>query len=161
MPTLDDTTKDLVKNLIGDILELRPSRLSSTSNLIDDHGADLLTMVQIVTALEKTLQVTIDYDDICRMVTLEGAYDVVVDARAKQGAPVRTAGAGGEPVPAVRAQHPARQWSSSDGQDVSPWDQRSPVEAAPRTWADSGNSGNTNDVKRSVSPASAPRIRRA
>lgn len=161
MPTLDDTTKDLVRNLIGDILELRPSLLSSTSNLMDDHGADLLTMVRIATALEKTLRVTIDYDDICRMVTLEGTYDVVLDARAKQGAPVRAAGPGGEPAPATRAQRPARPWSPTDGQDAAPWDQRSPVEAAPRTWADPGSSGNTNDLNRSVSPASAPRIRRA
>jgi acyl carrier protein len=161
MPTLDDTTKDLVRNLIGDILELRPSRLGSTSNLIEDHGADPLTMMQIVTALERTLQVTIDYDDVCKMVTLEGAYNVVADARAKKGAPVREAGTGGEPAPAARAQHPARQWSPSDEQDARPWDQRSPVEAAPRTWADPGSSGNTNDLNRSVSPAWAPRMRRA
>jgi acyl carrier protein len=112
MPTLDDTTKNLVKNLIGDILELSPSSLSSTSNLVEDHGADSLAMARIVTALEKTLQVTIDYSDMRRMVTLQGACDVVVDARARKGVSRHQRGTGGEPVAAARPNQPPLRWST-------------------------------------------------
>ncbi|WP_369371657.1 acyl carrier protein [Promicromonospora sp. Populi] len=155
MATLDDTTKILVKNLIGDILELSPASLSTTSNLVEDHGADPLAMARIITALEKTLRITIDYGDIQRLVTLQGTYDIVVEARARMGEPQSAADTGDEPMPAAPPQEQPRRRSPPAEQDAVSADHTLVVTAP---WP---SSGQTNDLNSSVSPTSAPRIRRA
>ncbi|MBT2510619.1 acyl carrier protein [Streptomyces sp. ISL-98] len=77
---LDAARKQEIKEIICDILEIDEDEVTETSLFKEDHDADSLRAIEILAALERTQNVTIDQDDLARMVNLEGVYVVVAEA---------------------------------------------------------------------------------
>jgi acyl carrier protein len=72
---------------VAEHLELAPDELTDTSLLLEDHGADSLSRIDILAALEKEFRVTIDQSELERMVNIESVYAVVTEAAARQRPP--------------------------------------------------------------------------
>ncbi|GAA4548810.1 acyl carrier protein [Amycolatopsis samaneae] len=71
-----------IKELVCDILELEPDEVTSTSLFKEDHDADSLSAIEILSVLERTFHLTIDQAEMSRMVNLDGVCAVVEEAAA-------------------------------------------------------------------------------
>lgn len=78
-----DDRKLEVKEIVCEILEIDPNEVTPTSLFKDDHGADSLRAIEILAALERTFNITIDQAELSRMVNLEGVYEVMGEASAE------------------------------------------------------------------------------
>lgn len=76
--TMDD--KKQIKEIILDILELEEDEISETSRFVEEHDADSMRLIEILSSLELNLGVTIEQADLPRMVNLAGVYEVVAEA---------------------------------------------------------------------------------
>ncbi|ADJ45822.1 acyl carrier protein [Amycolatopsis mediterranei S699] len=72
--------REQIRAIVREHLELEDSELSPTSNFIEDHEADSLTLMDVLAALEKEFGVTIDQAQFRRMVDLDSAYEVVAES---------------------------------------------------------------------------------
>lgn len=81
---MDITEKDRIdiKDIVCDILELEPDEVTDTSHFVDDHGADSLLAIEILSALEKKYHVKIEQTDLDRMGDLDGVYAVLAECDA-------------------------------------------------------------------------------
>jgi acyl carrier protein len=66
-----------IKEIVCEILEIEPETITPTSLFKDDHDADSLRSIEILSALERAFTIVIDQAELARMVNLEGVYDVV------------------------------------------------------------------------------------
>jgi acyl carrier protein len=71
-----------IKEIVSEILEIDPEEMTTTSLFKEDHDADSLGAIEILSALERTFDVEIDQAELTRMVNLEGVIAVVDDAEA-------------------------------------------------------------------------------
>ncbi|MEV7525555.1 acyl carrier protein [Streptomyces sp. NPDC091371] len=76
--TTDD--KQQIKEIILDILELEEDEISETSLFVEEHDADSMRLIEILSSLELNFNVTIEQADMPRMVNLAGVYEVVSEA---------------------------------------------------------------------------------
>ena len=76
----DVDNRQLVKEIVCEILEIDADEVTETSLFNEEHGADSLRAIEILAALEKGLNVTIDQAELSRMVNLQGVYAVVDEA---------------------------------------------------------------------------------
>ncbi|ATL68443.1 acyl carrier protein [Nocardia terpenica] len=74
---LTDTDRADIKDLVCDILELDPEEVTETSHFVDDHGADSLLAIEILSSLEKKYRVKIDQAKLARMGTMAGIFEVL------------------------------------------------------------------------------------
>lgn len=74
---IDDDRRRQVKEIVCDILEVDPLEVTETSLFKEDHDADSLRTIEILSGLERALGITIDQSELSRMVNLEGAWNVV------------------------------------------------------------------------------------
>lgn len=81
MPPISVEDKSSIRDLVTDILEIDPDRLTDSSRFKEDHDADSLRAIEILAALERMLGVEIDQSELARMVNLDGIYAVVDEAR--------------------------------------------------------------------------------
>ncbi|MEO3743390.1 acyl carrier protein [Plantactinospora sp. B5E13] len=81
--TLDDEQRRQIKDIVCEILEIEPSEVTETSLFKEDHEADSLRAIEILAALERSLNITIDQAELSRMVNLAGVYTVVTEASAR------------------------------------------------------------------------------
>ncbi|MBE8520680.1 acyl carrier protein [Amycolatopsis sp. H6(2020)] len=72
--------REQIRAIVREHLELEDGELSETSNFIEDHEADSLTLMDVLAALEKEFGVTIDQAQFRRMVDLDSAYEVVAES---------------------------------------------------------------------------------
>ncbi|MEV4050213.1 acyl carrier protein [Amycolatopsis sp. NPDC049688] len=72
--------REQIRAIVREHLELEDNELSETSNFIEDHEADSLTLMDVLAALEKKFGVTIDQAQFRRMTDLNSAYDVVAES---------------------------------------------------------------------------------
>ncbi|MFD4630248.1 acyl carrier protein [Streptomyces sp. NPDC058284] len=77
---LDAARKQQIKEIVCDILEIDEDEVTETSLFKEEHDADSLRAIEILAALERTQNVTIDQAELSRMVNLEGVYTVVAEA---------------------------------------------------------------------------------
>ncbi|WP_234542815.1 acyl carrier protein [Streptomyces shenzhenensis] len=77
---LADETKNTIKEIVCDILEIEDDEMTDVSLFIDEHDMDSLRAIEILAAIEKRLNVTIEQEEMARMVNLEGVYAVVEQA---------------------------------------------------------------------------------
>lgn len=75
-----DGREDEMRDIVCEILEIDPADVTSTSLFKEDHGADSLRAIEILAALERAFNITIDQSELSRMVNLDGVYSVVADA---------------------------------------------------------------------------------
>ncbi|WP_262700353.1 MULTISPECIES: acyl carrier protein [Streptomyces] len=80
MSALVQERRDDIKEIVCDILEIDPEELTDSSLLKEDHDADSLRAIEILAALEKTFEISIDQAEMSRMVNLDGIYAVVSEA---------------------------------------------------------------------------------
>lgn len=80
MTTTAADRKETIKEIVCDILEIEPDEVTGTSLFKEEHDADSLRAIEILAALEKTFNVTIDQSELARLVNLEGVYAVVAQS---------------------------------------------------------------------------------
>jgi acyl carrier protein len=76
-----------IKVIVCDILEIESEEMTDTSLFKEDHGADSLGAIEILSALERTFDVEIDQAELTRMVNLDSVIAVVDEAAAGPDAP--------------------------------------------------------------------------
>ncbi|MEU4766699.1 acyl carrier protein [Actinosynnema sp. NPDC023794] len=79
---IDADGKAKIKEIVSEILEIDAEDMTDTSLFKEDHDADSLGAIEILSALERTFGVEIDQAELTRMVNLDGVIAVVADARA-------------------------------------------------------------------------------
>jgi acyl carrier protein len=80
--SVDETQKAQIKEIVSEILEIDPAEMTDTSLFKEDHDADSLGAIEILSSLERTFGVEIDQAELTRMVNLEGVIAVVSEAAA-------------------------------------------------------------------------------
>jgi acyl carrier protein len=66
-----------IKEIVSEILEIVPAEMTETSLFKEDHNADSLRAIEIMATLEKEFSIRIPEEELAKMVTLAGIYDVV------------------------------------------------------------------------------------
>jgi acyl carrier protein len=80
--SVDEAQKAQIKEIVSEILEIDPAEMTDTSLFKEDHDADSLGAIEILSSLERTFGVEIDQAELTRMVNLEGVIAVVAEAAA-------------------------------------------------------------------------------
>lgn len=78
----DAVRDDQIKEIVCDVLEIDPGSVTETSLFKEEHEADSLRAIEILAALEREFNITIDQAELSRMVNLKGVREVVVEAAA-------------------------------------------------------------------------------
>jgi acyl carrier protein len=71
-----------IKDIICDILEIEPEEMTDTSRFKEDHEADSMGAIDILSSLERTFGVDIDQGELARMLNLDSVVAVVDEALA-------------------------------------------------------------------------------
>jgi acyl carrier protein len=79
-----DAQREKIKNIVCEILEIDPSEMTDTSRFKEDHEADSLGAIEILSALERELNIEIEQEQLARMVNLSSVVAVVDEALAAQ-----------------------------------------------------------------------------
>ncbi|MEU2778645.1 MULTISPECIES: acyl carrier protein [unclassified Streptomyces] len=69
-----------IKGIICDILEIEPSDMTGTSRFKEDHEADSMGAIEILSNLERTYGIDLDQSVLPRMVNLDAVVTVVDEA---------------------------------------------------------------------------------
>ncbi|WP_030269241.1 acyl carrier protein [Streptomyces sp. NRRL B-24484] len=77
MAVVTSDEKQLIKGIVCDILELESDEITDDSLFVEDHDADSMRLIEILSSLELNLRVTIEQSELSRMVSLQGVYEVV------------------------------------------------------------------------------------
>ena len=83
MTTAIDQRNQKIQEIVCDILELDTDEVTETSLFKEEHGADSLRAIEILAALERTFDITIDQAELGRMVNMVGVYQVVSEASSR------------------------------------------------------------------------------
>lgn len=79
---IDEKRYAEIKNIVCEILEIEPSEMTGDSRFKEDHKADSLGAIEILSALERTFGVEIDQAELTRMTSLDSVVTVVEEAAA-------------------------------------------------------------------------------
>lgn len=79
-----DEIQDEIKDIVCDILEVEAEEVTATSLFKEDHDADSLRAIEIVSALERGYGITIEQADMARMVNMDGVLAVVSEGLARK-----------------------------------------------------------------------------
>ncbi|MFG2290987.1 acyl carrier protein [Streptomyces sp. NPDC048595] len=77
---MDAAGRAKIKEIICDILEIDLDEMTDTSRFKEDHEADSMGAIEILSQLERAFGVDIDQADLARMVNLDGVVAVVSEA---------------------------------------------------------------------------------
>ncbi len=66
-----------IREIVVEILEIDPDELTESSRFIEDHNADSLRAVEILSRLEKKFNVVIPQEELPRMTSLNNTYQVL------------------------------------------------------------------------------------
>ncbi|MBL1099680.1 acyl carrier protein [Streptomyces coffeae] len=80
MSAIVEERRETIREIVIDILEIDPDEVTETSLFKEEHDADSLRAIEILSALEKKFNVVINQSELSRMVNLHGVYEVVSDA---------------------------------------------------------------------------------
>ncbi|MFJ6694625.1 acyl carrier protein [Streptomyces sp. NPDC091272] len=83
---LDTDSRAQIKTIICDILEIEPEEMTDTSRFKEDHEADSMGAIEILSQLERAFGADIDQAELARMVNLDGVVTVVSEAVAAKSA---------------------------------------------------------------------------
>ena len=77
---VSDVDRQRIADLVSEILEIDLEDLTETSLFIEDHDADSLRAIEILSSLEREFGIVIDQSELARMVNLEGIHEVVSES---------------------------------------------------------------------------------
>jgi len=77
MTSLDQELKNEIKDIVCEILEIDPDEATETSLFKEDHGADSLIAIDVLAAIERRFNVTIDQEALTRMTDLSAVYTLI------------------------------------------------------------------------------------
>jgi acyl carrier protein len=77
--TMDEEMARIIKDVAVQ-LEIDPGEIGETDHLIDDLGADSLTLVSVLAGIEQEFRVSIETEQIPRMTDVRGIRAVIADA---------------------------------------------------------------------------------
>ncbi|TJZ54299.1 acyl carrier protein [Streptomyces piniterrae] len=77
---VDADSRATIKGIICNILEIDPDEMTDTSRFKEDHAADSMGAIEILSQLERAFGIDIDQAELARMVNLEGVATVVGEA---------------------------------------------------------------------------------
>lgn len=80
MTTITADDRQQIKKIVCDILELEDDEITETSLFVEEHDADSMRLIEILSSLELNLKVTLEQSDLVRMVNLAGVYEVVSES---------------------------------------------------------------------------------
>ncbi|WP_200300923.1 acyl carrier protein [Streptomyces adelaidensis] len=83
---VDADGRATIKEIICDILEIDADEMTDTSRFKEDHEADSMGAIEILSQLERAFGIDIDQAELARMVNLEGVVTVVGEAVAAKAA---------------------------------------------------------------------------
>ncbi|AXL91905.1 polyketide-8 synthase acyl carrier protein [Streptomyces sp. CB09001] len=75
-----EARKAKIKEMVCRILEIDPEQLTDTSRFKEEHDADSLRAIEILAGLEREFGITIEQEELSRMVNLDGVESVVDQA---------------------------------------------------------------------------------
>jgi acyl carrier protein len=75
-----DSSHAAIKDIVCEILEVELDEMTDTSLFNEDHGADSLRTIEILSSLERAYGIEIDQAELTRMVNLESVITVVNEA---------------------------------------------------------------------------------
>lgn len=78
---LDESLRAEIKDIICEILKVDSNTVTLTSRFVEDHGADSLQYMDVLTSIERVCGVLIAPEEMSRMTTLGGVYTVIERAR--------------------------------------------------------------------------------
>lgn len=79
----DDEREAKVREIVAKVVELDESSLTRTGLLVEEHGADSLDAIEILTHLETTFSVEIDPKAASRMVNIDAILEILDEYGAK------------------------------------------------------------------------------
>ncbi|MFF0150265.1 acyl carrier protein [Micromonospora sp. NPDC005203] len=71
---IDEKRTQMIREIVSEVLEVELDEMTETSLFKEDHGADSLRAIELLAALERAFDVTIDQAELARMVNLAGVY---------------------------------------------------------------------------------------
>lgn len=77
---MDAASRAKIKEIICDILEIDLDEMTDTSRFKEDHEADSMGAIEILSQLERAFGADIDQSDLARMVNLDAVVTVVSEA---------------------------------------------------------------------------------
>ncbi len=77
METDQQEIMDKIRHIVAKVIEVDASTITPTSRFQQDHGADSMGAIEVLSQLEKTFGIQIAEDDLGEMNTLDGTYGVV------------------------------------------------------------------------------------
>lgn len=66
-----------IRNIVSEVLEIDPVELTDTSHFVEDHNADSLRAIEIMSRLEREFEVEIPQNELAKMTNLSNVYAVV------------------------------------------------------------------------------------
>ncbi len=66
-----------IRDIVAEVLELEPDEMTETSLFKEDHHADSLRAIEILTRIEKLYKIEIPQSDLAKMTHLRAVYEVV------------------------------------------------------------------------------------
>jgi acyl carrier protein len=81
---IDVTLRDDIREVVADVLEIDAADIGWTSDFRDEHGADSLNSIEILSALERRFEIEIDPDLLPTMIDLSNTYVVIAEAVGKR-----------------------------------------------------------------------------
>jgi acyl carrier protein len=68
---------NIIKDVVADVLEIEPTDLTEESRFVEDHGADSLRAIEIMSRLEKKFGVQIPQNDLTQMTNVSNVYTIL------------------------------------------------------------------------------------
>lgn len=80
MSAIEAERRGRIKEIVCNILEIEEGEVTPTSLFKENHGADSLRSIEILSALEREFGVVIDQMELPKMVNLDGVYAVTAQS---------------------------------------------------------------------------------
>jgi acyl carrier protein len=68
---------DSIRSIVSEVLEIDPAELTETSRFIEDHSADSLRAIEIMSRLERQFEIEIPQNELAKMTNLGNVYAVM------------------------------------------------------------------------------------
>jgi acyl carrier protein len=75
--------REQIKEIVCEILEIEIAEVTDTSLFKEEHSADSLGAIEILSSLERVFSIEIDQAELTRMVNIDGVVAVVEEALAR------------------------------------------------------------------------------